>query len=227
MTGVARREPDLVPGSLLGCRTFRLDQDGDLKSAVQDYFWRGGVNTAICLADRTGARALSIALRRATYPRWMIQAFSEQRADHSAPSDTCSCGFYAVWDTYDAWHAMSNHGRFRRWSQEDWRYLHYTAVLAVVEATGRVLLGTKGFRAEKCEVKALLLPDPEEEWWLTRRRAKKYIEKIKANYPGIEIFYSEREMFAAYPVVVPKTLLHQSPSYGDYTAKKVNYKKGQ
>lgn len=65
--------------------------------------------------------------------------FPEASPEHTAPGEDCRCGFYAYHDTG----AADRHGD----------------VNAIIEATGRVVHGTEGIRAEKMRVLGVAEPD--------------------------------------------------------------------
>lgn len=73
----------------------------------------------------------------------------------------CSCGFYAYWDGSDD-------------------YSGYGKVSGVIEAYGKTVVGTRGFRAKKAKIVALLLPEPPKEIDLEAER-KKFLSKF--SYP--------------------------------------------
>lgn len=91
-----------------------------------------------------------------------------RRDDGRIPGSTCSCGFYAHYEMPRA-------------------FPGYT-VWGVIQAQGRVVLGTQGFRAEKARIEALYAP------WLTRpahlARALKY---------GVPVFASRQRFLRKYP----------------------------
>jgi hypothetical protein len=93
---------------------------------------------------------------------------------HPVPADDCECGFYA----YGSLAAMR--------TQRQSRF-----VLAVVSCWGRVVAGTRGFRAEHARVDALWLA-PSVPAWLRKR--------IAVRYPGARMFTDSRLMLAEYPL---------------------------
>jgi hypothetical protein len=89
---------------------------------------------------------------------------------HPAPDARCRCGIYGWYDPADE------------------RIPHPAAsgsVFGVVQATGRVILGTHGFRAEKAQVLAVTADDPEQR------------EHLRA--AGYRVFDTRDELLAAYP----------------------------
>jgi hypothetical protein len=85
--------------------------------------------------------------------------------NHSAPGESCTCGFYA---SYTMGGLISGPGY----------------VVGVVEGYGRVFLHETGFRAEKMAIKAVWMPQPT--WTLTRYPGvKRYFQRrdMLADFP--------------------------------------------
>jgi hypothetical protein len=88
---------------------------------------------------------------------------------HKAPDAGCTCGLYARY----RWDRVSAHGGWNG-----------TAV-GVIEASGRVILGTQGFRAEKAKIVALCIEDD--------------IYKHPPLDPSIQFFDRIPDMLEAFP----------------------------
>lgn len=88
--------------------------------------------------------------------------------DHHAPERGCGCGFYATHQSKDT----DERGE----------------VLGVVEAYGRVIVGTKGFRAEKVKIVALQHPDGK-----VRHQLRQYYK--------VPLFSKARRMTVTFPPV--------------------------
>lgn|SRR5882757_401768 len=73
--------------------------------------------------------------------------------DHEAPDPDCSCGIYAHYLPLESYHAWSDR------------------VFGVIEASGRILMGTKGYRAEKAKIVALSGLGSHNEWFEVSRPA--------------------------------------------------------
>jgi hypothetical protein len=71
----------------------------------------------------------------------------EVEISHKAPHLGCTCGIYAHYLPLESYHS---------WSRR---------VFGVVEASGRILMGTKGFRAEKAKIVALAGLGGHNEWF--------------------------------------------------------------
>ena len=130
------RQVGMVPGTLRGYRFWRFD---DVKMLLFPAHvsrcgaWAYGVNVAMC-------------------DRYFLP--TEGRDDHSRfgpqapPRADCGCGIYATYD----------HLTYRSHLPKFW--INYGPVPSrlvhgSIKASGRIILGVKGFRAEKAEVEAL------------------------------------------------------------------------
>lgn len=119
-----------VAGSVYGIRTFKVDQDGTLRSPVRDNFtWSAEENLAECnyrhyhneytIDPRTGRRKF---------------------IEHRPGMKDCHCGFYSYFS--------------RHWDE----YWQPGRVRAIIEGYGICSVGSRGFRSEKAKVVALVLP---------------------------------------------------------------------
>lgn len=68
--------------------------------------------------------------------------------DHTQPTEGCTCGFYAIYDPAEVD------------TQAGMQDLETNPTFAV-KGTGKVILGTKGYRAERQEIEAVYLPEKE------------------------------------------------------------------
>ena len=145
-----------VAGSLIGLRTWRLDDDGVLRGITYGQAWTGGENVARCLVTRK-ADALDDTMRRVLTAYGLnlggssIWDFSSDEPTIVAdrvpdPCDgieaDCACGFYAYHDPAILQYGGSPEPR----------------VTGIVEAYGRMVVGPKGFRAGKARIVALVKP---------------------------------------------------------------------
>ncbi len=73
--------------------------------------------------------------------------------EHEAPHPDCSCGIYAHYLPLESYHS---------WSDK---------IYGVIEASGSILMGTKGFRAEKAKIVALAGLGSHNEWFEVERPA--------------------------------------------------------
>lgn len=112
--------------------------------------------------------------------------------EHTAPGRTCHCGFYGWYDPYN----IENTGVANTISN--------TSVLAAIEVWGRVILGTKGFRAEKMRVKGVIPP----QWLVASRNQQDYFAWIEqVENLGAEVFPTLMDMMMKYPKPDVKDLL--------------------
>jgi hypothetical protein len=101
------------------------------------------------------------------------------RGPHRAPKPGCSCGLHAWYDVADARaHALPGE------------------VTAVVRASGTVLLGEHGWRAERAEVVAVALPARRTSTDARRDRVRRVVE---AAYPAAELVDDVRELARRFP----------------------------
>lgn len=159
----------LVAGSVTGLRSFRVDSLGRLAGVHYQDVFKPGVNRARCgkgidvsptaigigtsaISTRTSqeiARVLAAA-SAATYSTTMETRATRKppppkvsltkKPKHRVGNVGCACGFYAYFDTDGNPHHSSDQA------------------LALVEGTGTVTVGTRGFRAEKAKLVALVKP---------------------------------------------------------------------
>lgn len=105
---------------------------------------------------------------RAECFRGLFDVFGVGSGQHDAPAQGCGCGIYG-------------------WYRPDEARLHAGAIFGVIEASGRVLLGDFGFRAEKARAVALAYPDAPADFvahWAAR---------------GVRVFPSREALVAVYP----------------------------
>lgn len=135
----------LVVGSITGLRSFDVDSLGRLTGVRYPGVFRPGENVAQCRASSLSPLALSLL---ATGTAWTFSRTTASANDkpetevakqeHRAAGLSCSCGFYAYFDDGDNPHHKPGN------------------VLGVVEGYGSVTVGSRGFRAEKARLVALV-----------------------------------------------------------------------
>lgn len=106
-------------------------------------------------------------------------SYRTQHFRHSAPQIDCTCGFYAVYEPH--------------------HIPHYNGceIYAVIEASGKIVLGTRGFRAQKARIVAATLVPLQ-----VSRYGGSYTHEILngiARTYNISTFTSYDDMIAAYP----------------------------
>lgn len=164
-------ETPLVPGALRLYRHFKA-ADGELfpmnsMSGGANPYRTGGA----FLGDRVYVAECRKSIGGAMWAQQVgFAATGQVTPSHGpSPSKTCQCGFYAHYepntDFYPDhdWNLTSGGRAFSR---------NQMIVKGVVEATGRVVMGTKGVRAEKIQIVALA-PD-----W-TKYRSAEWSEAIE------------------------------------------------
>ncbi|HEU0101028.1 MAG TPA: hypothetical protein VFR07_01765 [Mycobacteriales bacterium] len=97
--------------------------------------------------------------------------------DHDVPARDCACGFYG-W--YDPSGTTGSYG----------------GATAVIAASGRIVLGDRGFRAGRARVEAVALPMLLR--WQPRgaARARRLLAEV---YPDVQVYRSPRAMLRHYP----------------------------
>jgi hypothetical protein len=168
--------PPLVLGGARGRRAFYLDSDGWMRGVTYRYPWVDGENVAECMVTKK----VNVMAKNMPSTLWGVHAPYDVGGvrfhdDPSVPHELghgyewdkceglgaeCACGFYAYHDGHTQY-AMSGPG---------------CRVQAVVEAYGRVVVGTLGYRAEKARILGVVKP-PETE---AARRRHSMEESIKS-----------------------------------------------
>lgn len=203
-------------GTVVGLRSFSVDHLGRLTGVSILQVWLPGDNESACKKPSDGgyySTALqtlygqlwpSFTLRYATapspgvevtgYPQEQLKVDPKPVVTPPHELATCSCGFYAYFgDSND--------------------YGSRTTLTGVVEAFGKVTIGTRGFRAEKARIVALVIP--------TKRRDNRpdrikgtdlkphRLDRVRRNYPGIAVFDTQAAMAREYPTsdesITPET----------------------
>lgn len=157
-----RGDGQLVPGTLRGYRAWYIEGLGDgLRSTSHPYVYMPGVQTASCASlSHSSIRPRPVSLLT-SFQDLAIKAHGHPR-DPKAPQRACHCGFYALYKFH--WPSIAAHvsggGRFPLTHVEQdgtigpWRTTH--VAVGSIKASGRIILGTLGFRAERVEIEALV-----------------------------------------------------------------------
>jgi hypothetical protein len=129
----------LVAGTVVGLRAFRLGTDGWLYGPLYPHRWTPAENTAKCSpAGRMiliWAHTMRVALAAGGQQ-------AEPQVEHTLSGLHCTCGFYAYLDGSQHTYANMPDG-----------------LAGIVEGYGTVTIGTRGFRASKARIVALVIPD--------------------------------------------------------------------
>jgi hypothetical protein len=119
----------VVPAALRGYRTWGTRGNGELLSLLP-YEWSLGEQVARCL----------VPVSCPCYGCFVYARRHGERSAHSAPGADCGCGFYGWYSPVDS-------------------RLMDGPVFGAVEVSGRVLMGTHGFRAERARVLGLVVDE--------------------------------------------------------------------
>lgn len=190
-----------VAGSLLGLRSFAVGPKGHLTGVVQKYPYKADENVAMCVR---GDRVLNKMLMHLEGP--VGQRAREAEEAHELLGLDCSCGFYAYFTGIDPYSTAASV-----------MFGSTSRVTGVIEGYGRTVVGSKGFRAEKARLVALVfgleakerlrnahpilrlihgqraLPFPSHAEWT----------QIEGHYPDVPLYASVEEALAAHPLTVP------------------------
>lgn len=124
----AGMEAEFAPGSIRGVRAWNVHPVHDeLRGLTYPMPWGPGQNEARCY------RLMPFEVLLSRTPSFPIQG-------HRVPEPECTCGFYAYFGGVQTYPGPTEFSPF---------------VFGVIEAFGRVLIGTQGFRAEKARILAL------------------------------------------------------------------------
>ena len=205
-----------VAGVITGLRAFRIDPLGRLTGVVHRDVWTPGENVGVChksATDQTfrafstggyimdGGRKGKGSGRRDDLYNFYIQPPAPLRK-HPIASASCECGYYAYFDggndylsqSSNAWAALYIGGTEDRAPR----------VGAIVNGYGLVTVGSRGFRAEKAEVIALISPMSDQ------ARYAVPFEKVRHNYPDLPVIATEREAVELYPLTDPQPVAPES-----------------
>ncbi|KTR95374.1 hypothetical protein NS220_06125 [Microbacterium testaceum] len=154
-------EREFAAGVVTGTRSFDVDKLGRLIGVAFATVWRPGENIARCMQ-----RPDPMAYLTGREPGKLREA---SRAPHSLAD--CPHGFYGYYEGSNDYYEP---GR----------------VMAVVEAYGETVIGTRGFRASKARIVAMHIPS---DISVGTRRL------VTRNYPDVPLFDSFSAMVAEFP----------------------------
>jgi hypothetical protein len=155
-----------------GARAFEIADGGWLAGCTYKYKWVPGENVARCVRQTQYTERIQRQMHGDNQP---------YIADRDIPDHTignCTSG--------------NGHGLYGYYDGSN-TYRSTNRIEAVIEGYGRVVLGNRGFRAERAEIIAIAAP-PE-----VIQYRKESFEEVKRRYSGIPIFDSFEEMVLWFP----------------------------
>lgn len=190
-------ESELVTAPLRGYRSWNMSSSRRLASVSMQYVWTSVEQTATCA--RTPPM---FHVHRGEHVEPVYRALPAFRGevsddsisgeeacvcnaweDHRIPGLYCSCGIYGWYQHYQK-HLNEFRGYFS----------------GVIEVSGRVVLGTKGFRAERAKIIAcapgnLFMDNELPPHWVNSEL--QYVKEV--HYPEMQVFGSFHDLVDAYP----------------------------
>lgn len=210
------QESELVTTSLRGFRAWKA-YSSSLRAVSSEYAWAPGINVARCYSIdplinpllnpsrphvHTGPDNTFVPVFPVRVPVFPVRTppspslyyvsnngvifsltdlCSDNCLEHEAPGKYCSCGFYGWYEP-----SPSNFTQFSG------------PVIGVTENTGRIILGSKGFRAQKSKIVAVALNPEPPLYHLYERQHIIALKEIAANYK-VQFFDLSTEMIETYP----------------------------
>lgn len=167
-------------GRVRGLRAFGVAEDGTLTGAIYQQRWHAGVNQAVCYDD---ARPSDTSLVEHIRP--------EGPGDNGHMGRHPWCGFHAYWER--------EHNGYHREYRVD----------GIVDGFGEVVIGSRGFRAEKARIVALALYDVASDMnahdLAIYHRLGRFpiddsiVEQVARHYPSVPVFPSLDRMLDEFP----------------------------
>ncbi len=167
----------LVLGSIRGLRKFNINAANELTGLFYRQAWHVGENVA---HHHNIMKMYPYAYYGLPYssPQEPIEEDVNAEVHSGKAFMECKCGFYAF---YGYEHAQE--------------IAYLAEVIGVIEGYGEVIIGSKGFRAQKAKIIALApLKDI----------APSRMEHLLVRYEGIPFFDKRERMEAEYPVLAPE-----------------------
>lgn len=224
-----------VAGSLVGLRTFRVDPLGRLTGVTHKDVWTPGENEAVCHAlnavkINAGTFTFSTQMiaslvahtdagqqfpnrgkksKKQPVPPVLSPEEKARSLRHEVAAKRCDCGFYAYFDGANDYLIQPSSG----YSAGGYVTFGYAEpdraprIAAIVEGYGVCTVGTRGFRASKARILAIVDPGGE-----TAKTAVAF-DKVRRNYPDVLVFDTEREAVTTFPLTDP---FDASPADDDF-----------
>lgn len=185
---------------------YRGDEAEAMQSALnQMYTTPAGLRTAVIVCDCKKCDRARWKAEPAPHPAKRIapknvasQPQPVEKPKHELASLACHCGYYAYFDGANDYMHTSAGGfsslpwTATRWSAETSR----PRVAGIIEGYGVCTVGSRGFRASKARIVALVLPTPETPSGQVRDML------IRRNYPDVPVYDNQLEATTAHALSV-------------------------
>jgi hypothetical protein len=216
-----------VAGNVTGLRTFRIDPLGRLTGVTHKDVWVPGENQAVChkvaydyfpvtsppsTQRASGGFIGSILGSTSSDPYGFTYSMrtpreigpASEQPGHRMAGVKCDCGFYAYFDGGNDYLTAPPTTPYPSPMSSAAYYITTTnsedkapRVGAIVNGWGVVTVGTRGFRAEKAQIVALISPKSEQ------AKHEVAFTKVRRNYPDVQVFSTEVEAVRAFPLTDP------------------------
>lgn len=143
----------------------------------RQWYWKEGSISSFGNSKWTNGSLTSVCER--------FSVLGETKEEHSSPDMDCSCGIYAHYLPLESYERTYN-------------------IFGVIEASGRILMGTKGFRAEKAKIVALSGYGPSTQWFTTREKTRGIFPPDVVDFCtsiGVPYFPTVKQMVYEFPQV--------------------------
>lgn len=194
----AESEYDFAIGSVKGLRGWRMDDQGRLTGVTHRVVWTPGENVAQC-RDLGGKyepcpeQAKADAAREAgDASLWPVYTY------YQCEDPACVPGkghFVAVTEARHAFDADCECGF---WAYDEENHQEHGEVTGIIEAYGKVTIGTRGFRAEKARIVALTRENNSDRYELSLSKWR----RLKQLYPDVSFYDEHDDMLEAHPEVL-------------------------
>lgn len=181
-------------GSVFGFRSFEVDRLGRLVSPQQPNIWTPGENVAECKARHGLSAGWPVSIFQyisdgnpANADVKLLPPPEPPKHECEGIGDACKMGFYAYWGEQYSDYACSS------------------TLEGIVEAYGKVVIGSLGFRAEKARIVALTVPyregtvDYQHTYLKDKHMTTIQVRRLPTLYPDVKFYNTTDEMLAAHP----------------------------
>ena len=178
----------MVPGTLRGYRAW-IVEGGELRSIIGREPWLMSGNTATC---RRGM------MRNGWVTGRLPGEMPRITSLHDAPDSRCTCGFYAK-------HRLE--GVERDYNPSIFTY-------GSIRVSGKVILGTEGFRAQHADIEALYVPRilslSSPDYLILSLSSPDYLRRTR--HVDVPVFFDRNRFLAAFPPISVDHLLPPEPT---------------